>query len=102
VGGEGAQPPPVKPAPSAEQRARELFQQGRRLHARGERKAAERALEEAARLVPTYPDPHLVLGLIYAGSGRRDEALRAFTRFLALAPVDPRRAMVERRIQQLK
>jgi tetratricopeptide (TPR) repeat protein len=75
--------------------ARPLFEEYKDALRRGhvallgdEFEAAIDAYREAAALVPDRPLPHASLGTVLARLGRREEALEAFDRALALSPDD--------------
>jgi tetratricopeptide (TPR) repeat protein len=75
--------------------ARPLFEQYKEALRRGhlallggELEAALAAYREAADLVPDRPLPHASMGTVLGKLGRRDEALAAFDRALAIAPAD--------------
>jgi Flp pilus assembly protein TadD len=61
-----------------------LYRAGTEALERGDSEAAVRALESAAERVPEASEVQNHLGLAYLASGRREDALRAFERALAL------------------
>ena len=61
-----------------------LYREGTRALERGETATAVRALEGAAERAPKASEVQNHLGLAYLASGRRDDAVRAFERALAL------------------
>jgi Flp pilus assembly protein TadD len=61
-----------------------LYRAGTEALERGDSEAAVRALESAAERVPQASEVQNHLGLAYLASGRREDALRAFERALAL------------------
>jgi cytochrome c-type biogenesis protein CcmH len=64
---------------------------------------ARAAFERARALAPGLPTPRYYLGLAEAGAGRRDAALALWKPLAAeMAPGDPRRTDLERRIRSLE
>jgi len=61
-----------------------LYREGTEALERGEVEVAVRELERAAERVPEASEVQNHLGLAYLASGRREEAMRAFERALAL------------------
>ena len=62
---------------------------GRALYDANQPKEAERALQRAVALDRGNARAHLTLGMIYGEQGRRDEARKAYQRYLALEPNGP-------------
>ena len=67
----------------------------------GDPRAAIAAYEEAVRLAPKDPAGYRGLGLAYAQSGARTEAVRFLRLYLKLAPTAPDRELVSKRIRLL-
>jgi Flp pilus assembly protein TadD len=61
-----------------------LYREGTQALERGDADDAVRSLEGAAERVPQASEVQNHLGLAYLASGRRDEAVRAFERAVAL------------------
>ena len=61
-----------------------LYQRGSEALARGEPERAVADLEGAASRVPNESEVHNRLGVAYAATGRRDEAIREFQSAVAL------------------
>ena len=60
----------------------------RAFHDAGEADAAISLLEQAVGLAPDWPEGHFLLGEWCASAGRRDDAVAAYARCLALDPAD--------------
>ena len=60
----------------------------RALSSDGDHGAAASLLEQARELVPDWPEVHFLLGEALSSAGRRDDAVAAYTRYLALADSD--------------
>jgi cytochrome c-type biogenesis protein CcmH/NrfG len=84
-----------KPARSAQ----ELAAFGKNMLEAGHPEAAIAFLEEAVAMQPAFADAYELLGDAYAFSGRNDKAVRAYEKFLALAPLDPRAGDVSKFVQ---
>jgi len=61
-----------------------LYHEGTRALERGDAGSAVRSLESAAERAPDVSEIQNHLGIAYLASGRRDDALRAFERAVAL------------------
>src|SRR5204862_1748691 len=61
-----------------------LYREGTQALERGDADSAVRSLERAAERVPQASEVQNHLGLAYLASGRRDDAVRAFERAVAL------------------
>ena len=61
-----------------------LYRDGTRALERGDAESAVRSLELAAERAPDASEVQNHLGIAYLGAGRRDDALRAFERAVAL------------------
>lgn len=69
---------------------------------RGENEEALDQYRNAIRIDPERADAHRAAGLAAARSGRTGEALRAFERYLALAPEAPDGDAIRARIVTLR
>ncbi len=96
-------PQPTSPIPSAEQqrRARDLAQRGQQSAILGERAAARDQLRQAAALDPTNADLAYQLARAEESAGSEIEAVRAYCRFIALAPDAPEATESRARLAQL-
>jgi Flp pilus assembly protein TadD len=61
-----------------------LYRDGTRALERGDAESAVRSLERAAERAPDVSEVQNHLGIAYLAEGRRDDALRAFERAVAL------------------
>jgi RNA polymerase sigma factor (sigma-70 family) len=75
---------PREEPPTAE--AQRLVEEAYALREQQRYEDAERLVNEALRLSPSFPDAHLVLGLVHEGLGRLEEAVSAHTRAVELRP----------------
>jgi len=73
---------------SGDNRADRLIGKALKLTDAGDHPGALSALEQALELTPDWPQLHFLVGQSALASGRRDRAVGAFSRYLALAPVD--------------
>jgi len=83
--------------PPREQQARTLLSKGRAAVSKGDYSAAQVALEKAASLNPTDPEPQRTLGEVYEKLGQEAQAIFALKRAAELSPNDPgpRRELAE-------
>jgi Flp pilus assembly protein TadD len=91
------------PAPAPAERAdpRPPYDRGNALLFAGDAKGAIAAYREAVKSAPTEPIGFRGLGLAYEHEGETGAALRAFKRYLKLAPAAPDREIIQRRIDRL-
>ena len=92
---------PESPTPAQRQEARRLSAQGREAAIAGDQGAAEEFFREAAGLDATDQDIAYRLARVHQELGHRQEAVREFCRYLALAPAAPDAAEVRARIAAL-
>ncbi len=87
----------VQDEPSREQQSRAWLSRGRAAFSKGDMTLAQQALEKAAALNPTDPEPHRTLGEIYEKQGQEAQAIFALKRAAELSPSDPgpRRELAE-------
>lgn len=83
--------------PPREQQARRYLTRGREAIGRGDLVGAQQALEKAASLNPTDPEPQRSLGDVYERLGQEAQAIFALKRAAELTPGDPepRRELAE-------
>jgi hypothetical protein len=94
---------PSAPAPATDKGdPRPLYEKGNALLFSGDAKGATVAYREAVHLAPNDPIGFRGLGLAYETQGETASALRAFKRYLKLAPDAPDRAIIQRRIDRLR
>jgi RNA polymerase sigma factor (sigma-70 family) len=84
AGGRAVVEGPREEPPTAE--AQRLVEQAYALRDQQRYEDAELLVNEALRLSPSFPDAHLVLGLVHEGLGRLEESARAHTRAIELRP----------------
>jgi Tfp pilus assembly protein PilF len=85
-----------------ERSARASYERGNQRLLTGDTTAAIAAYEEAVRSAPTSPSGYRGLGLAYEKEGKVPEAVRAFRRYLELAPSSGDRDLVARRLRHLR
>jgi hypothetical protein len=101
-------PPPAEPksggSPSESdyQRANDAYQRGNEKLFKGNTADAIKDFNQALKLNPKDPAIHRGLGLAYAQSGNSPEAVKHLKAYLKAAPKANDRAMVEKRIDQLR
>lgn len=71
------------------------FDMALQLQARGDVEAAADLMAQTCALAPAWPVAAFHLGTILMQAGRRDEAVRAFTRYLTLEPADIMGAVIK-------
>jgi len=81
---------------------RPLYEKGNTLLFSGDAKGAIAAYREAVHQAPTDPIGFRGLGLAYELQGETVPAIKAFRRYLKLAPDAPDRAIIHRRIDRLR
>jgi hypothetical protein len=96
-----AKPSAAAPATSGGD-PRPLYEKGNTLLFSGDAKGAIVAYREAGRLAPTDPIGFRGLGLAYELQGETVPAIKAFRRYLKLAPNAPDFAIIHRRIDRLR
>ena len=84
-----------------ERSARASYERGNQRLLTGDTAAAISAYEEAVRSAPSSPSGYRGLGLAYEKEGKIAEAVRAFRRYLKLAPSSGDRDLVARRLRHL-
>lgn len=75
--------------PSREQQSRAWLAKGRSALSKGDMPGAQEALEKAASLNPTDPEPQRTLGGVYEKLGQQAQAILALKRAAELTPGDP-------------
>jgi len=65
---------------------------------RGELPAAVAALNQAATLEPSYPEPHLLLGRIYHRLGQPEKAKAEIARFQQLKNAAETKSTAQKRV----
>jgi predicted Zn-dependent protease len=85
-------------------RAHFLMGELRRRSGQGEPQAqrAIDAYQEAARLDPTFAEPHRELGLLYRARGLRQQAQAEFERYLSLSPKAPDAPIIKGYLKELE
>src|SRR3546814_10291833 len=73
---------------SGDPRTYRRVETARMLIADGDHDAALSLLEQTLELAPDWPDLHFMLAEAAVAAGRRDRAVAAFSRYLALSPDD--------------
>ena len=96
-----AKPSAAAPATSGRD-PRPLYEKGNTLLFSGDAKGASAAYREAVRLAPNDPIGFRGLGLAYEQQGETVPAIKAFRRYLKLAPNAPDFAIIHRRIDRLR
>jgi eukaryotic-like serine/threonine-protein kinase len=99
-----APPRPRKPPPSEEElaAARAAHQRGNTLLFGGDTAGAISAYRDALRADPGHAPSVRGLGLAYAQQGDRKNAIASFERYLKLAPKAADKALIQKRIADLK
>jgi len=82
--------------------SRPLYEKGNTLLFSGDAKGAIAAYREAVHQAPSDPIGFRGLGLAYELQGETVPAIKAFRRYLKLAPDAPDRAIIHRRIDRLR
>ncbi len=93
---------PKAPSPAALAQAARLRKAGAIQLQRGQLPAALTSLRRAAALEPTNPEAFKQLGAVHTALGNSTDAVKAYNRYLSLAPHAKDAAEVKALIQQLK
>ena len=93
--------PPAPKRAEDERSARASYERGNQRLLTGDTAAAISAYEEAVRSAPSSPSGYRGLGLAYEKEGKIAEAVRAFRKYLELAPSSGDRDLVARRVRHL-
>jgi serine/threonine protein kinase len=92
-------PSPEAPPPPS---AAELIERAQNELVRGHLALAVDLYERATRTDPRSTAAFRGLGLVYERLGKKTEAVRALRRAIALAPADPKNALLEARVRKLE
>ncbi len=96
-----ASPQPAAPAPAAGPSAAELVQQASAAFIQGQMPRARSLYREATAKAATHADAWRGLGMVSSRMGQREEAKRAFERYLQLRPSAPDAAAIKKKLDEL-
>jgi hypothetical protein len=98
------EPPPAagKPTEADYRNANEAYQRGNTKLFQGDTPGAIAEFNRALKLNPKDPAIHRGLGLAYAQSGKKGDAIKHLKAYLKASPKANDRALIEKRIDQLK
>jgi eukaryotic-like serine/threonine-protein kinase len=98
-----AAPPPAPAAPAAPAgaSAAELVQQASSAFIQGQMPRARALYRDATAKAPTNADAWRGLGMVSSRMGQREEAARAFNRYLSLRPNAPDAAAIKKKLDEL-
>jgi hypothetical protein len=98
------EPPPAPGKPTEEdyRKANEAYQRGNTKLFQGDTPGAIAEFKHALKLNPKDPAIHRGLGLAYAQSGKTAEAIRHLKAYVRAAPKANDRAIIERKLEQLR